>query len=243
MPMPDYTIRSAPPLAAKKPGVGELAMDFAKSKALTAGLEAAFPGSGFAKEAGEAILPAFLAGGGAPLGGGQSKEGLMQARQLGALTQEEFLQAMKHAGYLEKGGEAKPWWKKAAEYAWGTGREGEKARKFMQESKHKDEGGEIKPWWAGTKAALEESKKKPRGEKLKKKKGTGYLDAASVVTSLFRETGGPIPGMSPGPLGMKDMLSAGKGKDVSKVKYKRTGGKASSEVEIGYHAPLAPKGD
>ena len=208
MPMPDYTIRSAPPLAAKKPGVGELAMDFAKSKALTAGLEAAFPGGGLAKEAGEAILPAFLAGGGAPLGGGQSREGLIQARQLGALTQAEFLKAMAHAGY-------------------------------------KDEGGEVKPWWAGTKAALEESKKKPRGKKMKESAAKSDLMgiAASAIPLLFRETGGPIPGMSPGPLGMKDMLSAGKGKDVSKVKYKRTGGKASSEVEIGYHAPLAPKGD
>ena len=45
---------------------------------------------------------------GGPLGGGQTKEGLMEARRLGALTQEEFLKAMKHGNYLNMGG--KPAW-------------------------------------------------------------------------------------------------------------------------------------
>ena len=45
---------------------------------------------------------------GGPLGGGQTKEGLMEARRLGALTQEEFLKAMKHGNYLNAGG--KPTW-------------------------------------------------------------------------------------------------------------------------------------
>ena len=52
---------------------------------------------------------------------------------------------------------------------------------------------------------------------------------------------GPIVGMTPGPLGMKDMLAAGKGKDISKVTYKKTGGKVSQQVDIAYHAPLAAK--
>ena len=41
---------------------------------------------------------------GGPLGGGQTKEGLKEARALGALSQAEYLKAMKHAGYLNEGG-------------------------------------------------------------------------------------------------------------------------------------------
>ena len=41
---------------------------------------------------------------GGPIGGGQTKQGLMEARQLGALTQAEFLKAMAHAGYKAGGG-------------------------------------------------------------------------------------------------------------------------------------------
>ena len=52
---------------------------------------------------------------------------------------------------------------------------------------------------------------------------------------------GPIAGMTPGPLGMSDMLAAGKGKDISKVTYKKTGGKVTQQVDIAYHAPLAAK--
>ena len=47
--------------------------------------------------------------------------------------------------------------------------------------------------------------------------------------------------MTPGPLGMSDMLAAGKGKDVSKVTYVKKGGDIEDKVEIAYHAPLAPK--
>ena len=207
MPMPDYRIRSAPQLQQQQGPLGALG-DFAKSKALSAGLEAAFPGGGLAKEAAEAVVPTFLAAGGAPLGGGQSKEGLMQARQLGALSQEEFLAAMKHAGYLEEGGKV-PWWKKAAEYVW------------------KNENQEKKQ------------------QKAKKKFSKG--DVGSIVGSLF-ETGGTVKpayqrmgGLTEGPLGMSDMLQAGKGKDVSKVMYKKKGGSIEDQVEISYHAPLAPK--
>ena len=48
-------------------------------------------------------------------------------------------------------------------------------------------------------------------------------------------------GMTPGPLGMSDMLAAGKGKDVAKVVYKKKGGDIEDTVEIGYYAPLAAK--
>ena len=40
----------------------------------------------------------------APLGGGQTKKALEDARRIGALTQEEFLKAMAHGGYLNFGG-------------------------------------------------------------------------------------------------------------------------------------------
>ena len=61
--------------------------------------------------------------------------------------------------------------------------------------------------------------------------------------------GGPvykeIGGMTKGPLGMSDMLMAGKDKDISKVKMKKTKGDMSEEMEYSYHAPLAakPKGE
>ena len=50
-----------------------------------------------------------------------------------------------------------------------------------------------------------------------------------------------VGGMTPGPLGMGDMIIAGKGKDVSAVKIKKAMGDMSEEVELNYHPPLAPK--
>ena len=50
-----------------------------------------------------------------------------------------------------------------------------------------------------------------------------------------------VGGMTPGPLGMSDMIIAGKGKDVSAVKIKKAMGDMSEEVELNYHPPLAPK--
>ena len=41
---------------------------------------------------------------GGPIGGGQSKEALKEARSLGALTQAEFLKAMAHGNHLARGG-------------------------------------------------------------------------------------------------------------------------------------------
>ena len=59
MPMPDYTIRNAPRLQQQQGPLGALA-EFGKSKALSAGLEAAFPGGGLVKEGAEAVLPTLL---------------------------------------------------------------------------------------------------------------------------------------------------------------------------------------
>ena len=74
-------------------------------------------------------------------------------------------------------------------------------------------------------------------------------DAATAVLPSFFYGGGGVMkpmyqrmgGMTPGPLGMSDMLAAGKGKDVSKVLYKKKGGDIEDQVEISYHAPLAAK--
>ena len=222
MPTPRYQIQGAPNLLQQQ-GQGPLGAltDFAKSKALSAGLEAAFPGGGLVKEGAEAVLPSFFnQGGRAPLGGGQSKEGLMQARQMGALTQEEFLKAMQHAGYLNEGGQV-PWWKKV---------------------------------WKND-ALKSDSGDKYRVEHLKNKKKQPPVskgDVGSVIGSLlsagfFKNGGQVMPayqrmgGMTPGPLGMSDMLAAGKDKDISKVVYKKKGGDIEDTVEIGYHAPLAAK--
>ena len=220
MPMPNYQIQNVPQMQ-RKPGALEIAGDVVKNKAITTGLEMAFPGSGFASEVvKEAVPMMFQQGGRAPLGGGQSKEGLMQARQLGALSQKEFLEAMKHAGYLEKGGDVKgkkSIWDRvgdAAKFAWGTGRAGEK-----------------------TKQALKGARKV-----------AGDTDLGSVAASFFAQGGYSnkpmyqrMGGMTPGPLGMSDMLAAGKDKAVSKVTYKKKGGDIEDQVEIAYHDPNKPK--
>ena len=84
---------------------------------------------------------------------------------------------------------------------------------------------------------------------------TGPLSSAitSGITGLFKkggkvkgyEKGGMIPSYSPGPLGMKDIVQMGKDaggkRHLDSIKYKKTGGKISDELEIKYQAPLAPK--
>ena len=45
-----------------------------------------------------------------------------------------------------------------------------------------------------------------------------------------------------GPLGPKELLQMGKGKDVSKIKYKKQGGEVTDEVEVSYHNPFAAAG-
>ena len=50
-----------------------------------------------------------------------------------------------------------------------------------------------------------------------------------------------IGGMTPGPLGMSDMMVAGKDKSISKVKLKKAKGDMSEEMEYSYHPPLAAK--
>ena len=45
-----------------------------------------------------------------------------------------------------------------------------------------------------------------------------------------------------GPLGPKELLQMGKGKDIAKVKYKKAGGDVTDEVEVSYHNPYAAAG-
>ena len=129
--------------------------------------------------------------------------------------------------YFEDGGKV-PWWKSAAQKAW---------KNDSLRADNKD------------KYRVPKHKSKPKNE------GAG-VDTGSVIASLlsagFFQGGGNVKpmyqrmgGMTPGPLGMTDMLAAGKGKDVSKVVYKKKGGDIEDTVEIGYHAPLAakPSGD
>ena len=180
MPRPDYTIRGVPQLQQQQGPLGALT-DFAKGKALSAGLEAAFPGGGIAKEAAEAVAPTFF----------------------------------------DEGGKV-PWWKAAAQHVW------------KNDNLRSD------------------SKDKYRTKNRKNKQGPSKGDVGSVLGSFLSlgfQGGGGVPkpiyqrmgGMTPGPLGMSDMLEAGKGKDVAKVVYKKKGGDIEDQVEIAYHAPLAAK--
>ena len=50
-----------------------------------------------------------------------------------------------------------------------------------------------------------------------------------------------IGGMTTGPLGMPDMVIAGKDKSISAVKMKKAMGDMIEEVEVNYHPPLAAK--
>ena len=158
MPMPNYQI-SGPrmPMQQRQGPLGAL-VDFGKGKALSAGLEAAFPGGGIAAEAAQEVIPTFF----------------------------------------EEGGKV-PWWKAVK-------------KKVLGETKSKD-------FWENVGQGKAGHSKKP----------------------AYKQIGG----MTPGPLGMSDMLAAGKGKDVAKVSYKKKGGQIEDQVEISYHAPLAakPKGE
>ena len=66
-------------------------------------------------------------------------------------------------------------------------------------------------------------------------------------SDLFGKGQKPMPkyraigGMTSGPLGMPDMVIAGKDKSISAVKMKKSMGDMSEEVEVNYHPPLAAK--
>ena len=209
MPMPNYRIQGVPQLQQQQGPLGALA-DFGKSKALSAGLEAAFPGGGLVKEGAEAVLPTLFNRGG--MVHPDAKKDMQ----------------MHEAHLLNEGG----WADKLKRTIWG---DPERNARIKAE-----------------RSTARDNIRKSIAEKNKVSKG----DVGSVIGSLlgagFFSKGGPakpaymrMGGMTPGPLGMSDMLAAGKGKDVSKVIYKKKGGDIEDTMEIAYHAPLAakPQGD
>ena len=170
---------------------------------------------------------------GGPIGGGQTKEGLKEARALGALTREEYLKAMSHAGYKNRGGPIYmneggkvPWWKSALAHAWEN--DGMMKRAEQQRRKTQDTQANKKALSEGDIGSFLGS-----AAKMFFNKGGGVSPSAGME--------GPIAGMTPGPLGMSDLIAAGKDKDIAKVSYKKTGGKVSQQVDIAYHNPLQPK--
>lgn len=78
----------------------------------------------------------------------------------------------------------------------------------------------------------------------------GRLGKAALSGALGMNKGGSVKqagyenmrNSQIGPLGPKDILSLGKGRDVAKVKYKKSGGEVSDELEVSYHNPLAAAG-
>lgn len=68
-------------------------------------------------------------------------------------------------------------------------------------------------------------------------KGSWKFNKGGAVKPAYMNIGG----LTKGPLGMSDMSVLGKPKDVSKVKIKKNDGVNTEEVELSYHAPLAPK--
>ena len=100
-----------------------------------------------------------------------------------------------------------------------------------------DKGGEVpsKSIWDSVKKAASYAWKNDN------KPGDSYAHKLNNSKPKYKAIGG----MTEGPLGMSDMLAAGKGKDVSKVKMKKNNGEHTEEVELNYHAPLAakPKGE
>ena len=110
-----------------------------------------------------------------------------------------------------------------------------------------EDGGQVESNWAKMlrqwrelKAATANPELQESMARIKHGLGTksGQQQVQRAMLPLMYQNMG---GLTPGPLGMSDMLQAGKGKDVSKVSYKKTGGDVTDVMEISYHAPLAAK--
>ena len=97
--------------------------------------------------------------------------------------------------------------------------------------------------------------KKPKGKKgwwqqaYDYAVGTGRAgeDSANFLKGKglpqYKEMGGMIPSYTPGPLGMKDMVSMSKDigtGPLAGVKYKKQGGEIVDEVEVKFHGPKTP---
>ena len=96
-----------------------------------------------------------------------------------------------------------------------------------------EQGGDVKQkgWWDKAKSAVSKAASHAwKNDNLEK-------PAGRWKNVQYKNIGG----MTPGPLGMSDLLEAGKDKAISKVKLKKAKGDMSEEVEYNYHPPLAAK--
>ena len=113
---------------------------------------------------------------------------------------------------------------RGADDAWNTG---------LKASWSFEEGGSV----GGKKSSIWDSVKKAAKHAWKNDNRPGDRWAEKNQKPQYKAIGG----MTKGPLGMTDMLAAGKDKDISKVKMKKTKGDMSEEMEYSYHPPLAAK--
>ena len=130
------------------------------------------------------------------------------------------------ASYFNEGGKV-PWWKSMMEYAWKNDnmqkRAANQRAKAVKAKQNKDSRGDFDV-----------------GALLGSALNMGFFNSGGKVNPASGMYG-PIAGMTPGPLGMSDLIAAGKDKDIAKVTYKKSGGDVSQQVDIAYHNPLQPK--
>ena len=260
---PRYAITTPPPQMQQQTGPLGTLGNYAMKKGLSYGINAALPGGGFAAEAAGEVLPGMLPyfqmGGAVPPGHHRMPNG----------------QIMADSAHYQEGGKAESNWDKMmrqwaelkaateeAKIGESMGRIGEALQTPQGQMQVQ---GAMLPYMLQEGGGIH-IKKGNEGKFTAKAKAAGMgvqeyarkvlaSDSASPATkkqanfarnaAKWHNAGGPIAGMTPGPLGMSDMLAAGKGKDVSKVTYKKKGGEVEDVVEIAYHAPLAakPKGE
>ena len=190
-----YAIQGVPQMQKQTGPLGILG-NYAVNKGLEHGLNAYAPGAGTIaggaiREVAPSLVPRFNMGGKAPLGGGlRSAAELQQARQLGALSQKEYLEALKHMSgkpmqYKNMGGPM---------HQMPDG-------SMMAGASHYNEGGQTESnWeklmrqWAELKAASEESQIGERMERIGDALQTpsGQQQALQAVLPLFRQEGGGI---------------------------------------------------
>lgn len=121
----------------------------------------------------------------------------------------------------------------SSEYWTSRGYSDEEAMDKVLEAVGLEQGGDVKQkgWWDKAKSAVSKAASHAwKNDNLEK-------PAGRWKNVQYKNIGG----MTPGPLGMSDLLVAGKDKAISKVKLKKAKGDMSEEVEYNYHPPLAAK--
>ena len=234
---PNYQIKNVPQMQQQTGPLGLLG-DFAKKKGMNYAINAALPGGGIAAEAAGTVLPSLFNEGGkaesnwdkmmrqwaelkaateeAKVGESMERIGdALQTRSGQQQVERAMLPYILNEGggiHIKKGNEGKF---TAKAKAAGMGVQ-EYARKVLASD-----------------SASPETKKQANFARNAAK----WHNMGGQIKPMYQKMGG----MTPGPLGMTDMLAAGKGKDVSKVTYKKKGGEIEDVMEISYHAPLAAK--